>query len=259
MGSYLGKYAEYYNYIYANKPYKPEAAFVDACLQRHNIGEPPKLLELACGTGRHAFELEQLGYDILATDYSADLLQVARAAAESRGSTVAFELHDMRELQLDGRVFDGAYCLFDSIGYVQTNPAILQVLRNVHNALRSDGLLVLEFWHAAAMLRSYEPKRQARWSLPNGELTRSSRTTLHVDRQLAEVHYTLRETDASGRVVAELEETQLNRYFLVQEMALFLQTAGFAALEWMPAYQAGETIGLDTWHVMVVAQKVQQT
>ncbi len=257
MGSYLGKYAEYYNYIYANKPYKAEAAFVAACLQRHSVREGQKLLELACGTGRHAFALEQLGYEVLATDYSADLLEVARADAQSRGSAVAFELHDMRDLQLGGRVFDAAYCLFDSIGYVQTNQAILQVLRNVHSALRNDGLLVVEFWHAAAMLRSYEPEREARWSLPAGELLRSSRTALHVDRQLAEVHYTLRETDTSGRVVAELEETQLNRYFLVQEMALFLQEAGFAALEWMPAYQAGEAIGLDTWHVMVVAQKVQ--
>lgn len=254
MSSYLGKYAEYYNYIYANKPYKNEAAFVHACLQRNGAGGIQNLVELACGTGRHAFELEKLGYQILATDYSADLLAVAQAEAKRIASTVEFELHDMRDLKVD-RTFDAAYCLFDSIGYVQTNEAVLQVLRNVHSLVRDKGLLILEFWHAAAMLRGYEPVRQARWPLPAGELLRSSQTSLHVDRQLAEVHYTLREIDMAGNVVAELEETQLNRYFLVQEMALFLRQAGFSPREWLPAYQTDEAIGPDTWHIMVVAQK----
>ncbi|UYN88682.1 MAG: class I SAM-dependent methyltransferase [Anaerolineales bacterium] len=255
MGSYLGKYAEYYNHIYTNKPYSDEAAFVDACLRRNSKGETKALLELACGTGRHAFELENLGYQILATDYSEDLLAVARANAERAGSKVTFALHDMREAVPAPQKFDAVYCLFDSIGYVQTNDAVLQTLRNAHDALREDGLLILEFWHASAMLRGYEHERQARWPLPNGELLRTSRTTLHVVRQLAEVHYTLRETDAEGKLVAELQETQLNRYFLVQEMSLFLQQAGFCSLEWLPAYQAGETIGPDTWHIMVVARK----
>lgn len=255
MSSYLGKYAEYYNHIYANKPYKHEAAFLHDCLQRNSSGKTQQLLELACGTGRHAFELEKLGYQILATDYSADLLAVARAEAQRLGSAIVFEQQDMRELQVDGRVFDGVYCLFDSIGYVQTNEAVLQVLRNAHDTLRDRGLLILEFWHASAMLRGYEPERQARWPLPDGDLFRSSYTTLHVDRQLAEVRYTLREMDAGGNVVAELQETQLNRYFLVQEMKLFLQQAGFRSLECMPAYQTDQVIGPDTWHIMVVAQK----
>lgn len=254
MSSYLGKYAEYYNYIYANKPYQDEAAFVHNCLQRYSTGQTQALIELACGTGRHAFELEKLGYQILATDYSADLLAVAQAEAKRLASTIAFELHDMRNLQVD-RVFDAAYCLFDSIGYVQTNEAVLQVLRNAYRILRDKGLLILEFWHAAAMLRGYEPVRHARWPLPGGELLRSSHTTLHVDRQLAEVRYALRETDTAGHVIAEFEETQLNRYFLVQEMALFLQQAGFNVLDWLPAYQTDEAIGPDTWHIMVVAQK----
>ncbi|HRN51756.1 MAG TPA: class I SAM-dependent methyltransferase [Anaerolineales bacterium] len=255
MGSYVGKYAEYYNHIYANKPYKNEAAFVHTCLQRHTVGTTSSLLELACGTGRHALELEKLGYQILATDYSADLLAVAHSEAERHDSTVAFELQDMRELQLGGRTFDAAYCLFDSIGYVQTNQAVLQVLQNVHAALRPSGLLLLEFWHAAAMLRAYEPERQATWMLPNGELARKSRTTLHVERQLAEVSYSLRETAADGSLLSEIQETQWNRYFLVQEMALFLQSAGFEAVEWMPAYQIVGPIDMDTWHVMVVARR----
>ncbi|HSS98073.1 MAG TPA: hypothetical protein VLK33_13625, partial [Terriglobales bacterium] len=74
MSSYLGKHAEYYDTIYADKPYAQEAAVVHACMQNHSRGKTERLLELACGTGRHAFELEKLGYQIVATDYSKDLL-----------------------------------------------------------------------------------------------------------------------------------------------------------------------------------------
>jgi SAM-dependent methyltransferase len=253
MGSYLGKYAEFYNVIYANKPYAQEAEFVHASLQRHAHGPVQQLLELACGTGRHAAALAALGYSILATDYSADLLSVARANATA--ANVQFELQDMRALKLDGRQWDAVYCLFDSIGYVQTNAAVQQVLQNIHTALRPDGLCILEFWHAPAMLRGYEPHRQASWPLPGGgQLERSSDTRLDIERQVAEVHYTLRELAADGSLVTELEETQVNRYFLVQEMALFLESAGLTPLEWLAAYTPAP-ITLDTWHVMVVARK----
>jgi ubiquinone/menaquinone biosynthesis C-methylase UbiE len=128
VSSYVGKYAEYYNLIYADKPYKHEAEFVHRCIQRHSAGQTRRLLELACGTGRHARELEELGYAIIATDYSEDLLAVARNSAKAAGSRVEFRFGDMRSLEVGGEAFDAVYCLFDSIGYAQTNEAILSVL-----------------------------------------------------------------------------------------------------------------------------------
>lgn len=253
MSSYVGKYAEYYDLIYAEKPYAAEAAFIHDCIRRHSVGDTRRLLELACGTGRHALELEKLGYQIVASDYSQDLLAVARSRGLAAGSRVQFELQDMRQLSLGGETFDAVYCLFDSIGYVQTNAAVLSVLSNVREHLRSNGLFLFEFWHAAAMLRGYEPHRQRSWQLPNGLLERSSDTRLDVAKQLAEVSYQLKETRSDGSIV-EIEETQLNRFFLVQEMSLFLEQAGFEPLEWIPAYEGGE-ITPDTWHILAVARR----
>ena len=72
--SYIGRHAELYDLFYAEKPYAEEAKFVDACIQQFGEGASKKLLELACGTGRHALEMEKLGYKVIATDYSADML-----------------------------------------------------------------------------------------------------------------------------------------------------------------------------------------
>ncbi|MEX2160739.1 MAG: class I SAM-dependent methyltransferase [Anaerolineales bacterium] len=254
MSSYTGKHAEYYDVFYQDKPYAKEAAFVHQALQKHANGNYQRLLELACGTGAHAFELEKLGYEIVATDYSEDLLKVARRKAKERKSAVDFRLQDMRSLSIPDGPFDAVYCLFDSIGYVQTNAAIRAVLNGVHANLRAGGLFLFEFWHAAAMLRSFESSRMKRWNTVDGELIRKSSTRLDVARQLAEVTYDIDEVTSNGHS-AHLQETQVNRYFLVQEMAAFLESCDFEPLEFLPAYEGKAEITENTWHILAIARR----
>ena len=253
MVSYAGKHAEYYDIFYQEKPYATEAAFVHECLNRYKKGECKRLLELACGTGNHAFELEKLGYQIVAIDYSEDLLAVARSKAHKIGSQVDFRVQDMRELSLGNAAFDAAYCLFDSIGYVQTNTAFRQVLGGVHAHLRTDGLFIFEFWHAAAMLKNYEPKRERQWPIKDGKLIRVASTQLDVVKQLAKVTYDIDEIRNDG-TSSHLQETQVNRYFLLQEMAGFLESAGFDPIEWLAAYSWEQAINEDTWHILCIAR-----
>jgi SAM-dependent methyltransferase len=249
----VGRHAQYYDTIYAEKPYAKEAAYVAACIKRNEKINSNNLLELACGTGRHALELEKLGYKILATDYSRDLLAVAKEKARASGSSVEFKFRDMRNLELSKSDFDCVYCLFDSIGYVQTNEALLEVFKGAHSHLRSGGLFVVEFWHAAAMLRKYEPRRERQWQMGNSLLSRISSTKLDVEKQLAHVTYEFKEDQKDGTHFS-LEETQTNRYFLVQEFGMFLTEAGFEPLEWLPAYEAGP-ITEDTWHILSISRR----
>ncbi|MQC26249.1 MAG: class I SAM-dependent methyltransferase [Chloroflexi bacterium] len=254
MTSYLGKHAEYYDIIYKEKPYAQEAAFVQACIKRYGHGETQRLLELACGSGNHAFQLEQLGYSVLATDYSLDLLDVARKKAAQRASSVDFQLADMRTLELESPSFDAAICLFDSIGYVQTDAAIASVLSGVHRHLRPDGLIIFEFWHAPAMLSHYDPLRVRRWPMPNGELLRIATTQLLDQGNLAEVNYQIFEL-RDDHTYATLTETQVNRFFTVSEMDAFLRAADFRALDWLNGYTWDQELNDQTWHVLAVAQR----
>jgi SAM-dependent methyltransferase len=254
MSSYTGKHASYYDIFYQDKPYAAEAAFVHECIQKNTEGKTERLLELACGSGRHARELDKLGYEIVATDYSEDLLAVART--KSAEAQIDFRYQDMRTLSLPDAPFDAVYCLFDSIGYVQTNEAIRQVLSGVHRHLRQGGLFIFEFWHAAAMLRHYEPRRERKWQTAEGEIVRISTTRLDVPKQLATVHYDISETGNNGKS-HHLEETQTNRYFLVQEMSAFLEAADFEPLEWLTAYERHAPINESTWHVLAVARRME--
>lgn len=257
MVSYQGRHSELYDLFYSDKPYADEARFVHHCLQRYGDGQTHRLLELACGTGSHALELERLGYEVVATDYSEDMLACARRKASERLSRVDFRWQDMRALNLTDEPFDAAICLFDSIGYVVTNEALLQVLRGVHRHLRPNGLFVFEFWHAAAMLRSHEPLRVRRWVRPEGEVLRISQTQLECIKQLSRVTYSVYEL-RNDSTFSSFQEVQTNRYFLVQEMAAFLSACRFSPVKWCAGFSWGESIDEGTWHVVAVARRLPE-
>jgi SAM-dependent methyltransferase len=254
VSSYIGRHAELYDLFYAAKPYVDEAAFVHRCLQHYSTTPPLYLLELACGTGSHAIALEALGYKVVATDYSKDMLEIARFKAAQASSKVDFRCQDMRTLDLPQRPFDAAVCLFDSIGYVATNDALRQVICNVRDHLRSDGLFIFEFWHAGAMLKNFDPVRVRRWITARGEVLRISETALDVPQQLAHVAYSVYELNKDG-TFAKFTETQTNRYFLVQEMRALLQANGFLPLKWFAGFSDDEKITEETWHIVAVARR----
>jgi ubiquinone/menaquinone biosynthesis C-methylase UbiE len=254
MTSYLGRHAELYDLFYSDKPYDQEAKLVAELLSELEVPPPASLLELACGTGRHALEFERLGFSVVATDHSGDMLTRARHRAEKAGSHVEFQERDMRDLGQQESSFDAVVCLFDSIGYLQTNDAILQALRGAHRSLRRGGALVLEFWHAAAMLRAYDPVRVRRWDTPTGSILRVSETALDCARQTAQVSYQVIELGRDGSY-KELRESQANRYFLVQEMRALMDAAGFDASRWCAGFSREGEITADTWHVVVAARR----
>jgi SAM-dependent methyltransferase len=251
--SYIGRHAELYDLFYADKPYILEASFVQECLHRYGDGEFNRLLDIACGTGQHAIALNDLGFDIIGVDYSEDMIACARRKIKQRRS-LYFRVQDMRSLSVSEKPFDAITCLFDSIGYVATNEGLIKALNGVYDHLRPGGLFIFEFWHAGAMLRKYEPTRVRRWSTSGGDILRISETELICRDQLSKVTYTIYDLRDNG-TYSMLKESQINRYFLVQEIAGWLTRCGFTPLKWFAGFTDNENITEDTWHVVAVAQR----
>lgn len=254
MISYAGRHAELYDLFYSDKPYAAEAAFVDGCLREFSDGPRSRLLDVACGTGRHSFEFERLGYQVLGVDYSPDMLERGRQNAQARGSSVKFRLADMRELSLGEDSYDAVSCLFDSIGFARTTGGVLSALRGMHLHLRPGGLLVFEFWHGPAFLRHFDPVRVRRWRRPHGEVLRISETSIDFPSQLANVRYSVYELDHDHTYHA-FQESQTNRFFHVAEMSAYLAQAEFSPLKWFAGCSRDENISDQTWHVVAVARK----
>lgn len=255
--SYIGRHAELYDLFYASKPYSDEAAFVHACVQNYNP-DARNILELACGTGNHALLMEEYGYQIIASDYSSDMLAQARKKGQRKGSHVDFRQQDMRTLDVPERPFDVITCLFDSIGYVATNENIEAVLRNVYSHLALGGLFIFEFWHAGAMIRGYDPLRIRKWQTPEGEILRISETSIDYQKQLCHVAYSIYELNKDDSY-NKIQETQTNRFFLLQEMDLFLKNSGLTPVKWFSGFEENELITDETWHVVAIARKNGET
>jgi SAM-dependent methyltransferase len=105
-----------------------------------------RLLDVPCGQGRHAHLLAEAGFDVDGLDYSADLLE--RAKARGTGARLRYTRGDMRTLPARWTArFDAALNLFTSFGFF-VNPADdARVIREFARVLRPGGLLV---WHGGS-------------------------------------------------------------------------------------------------------------
>lgn len=253
QSSYLGRHAELYDLFYSDKPYSEEANFVHSCLEKYSLMPIETILELGCGTGTHSLFLEKFGYQILATDYSDDMLLHAMQKAQDANSSNRYRKQDMCSLDIPERPFDAIICLFDSICYATTNENFNRVINGVYTHLRAGGLFIFEFWNAPAMVSNYNPLRIKRWQLENSEVMRISEAQIDYRSQLYQVDYSIYEHRKNGTYIY-LSETQINRYFSLQEMSLFLTQAGFKPVRWLAGYKEDERITDETWNIICIAQ-----
>ena len=121
-----------------------ECDFVEAGLQRWMPGAR-RVLDIGCGTGRHALELAARGYDVTGIDPEPAMIAYAREQADYRGLTARFEIGALDRLSADGP-FDVAMCLMDTFRFVLADAAIMEHLQMVASRLAADGLYILDFW-----------------------------------------------------------------------------------------------------------------
>ena len=102
------------------------------------------VVELGCGTGSFTIEMAQKGYDIIGTDLSFEMLDIARRKAAEQGLDIMFLQQDMRELDL--------YCttgtivsVCDSINYLLEDEDVIETFRLVNNFLYPKGIFVFDF------------------------------------------------------------------------------------------------------------------
>ena len=258
MNTYQDLHAVYYDLVYATKPYAEEARFVVDHLEHLGAGpggSAPALLDLACGTGRHAVAFAALGYAVTGVDWSEDLLASARRNAASGRADARFVRQDMRALDLDRPPFTAITCLFDAIGYPLSNDGIVATLVAARRHLAPAGALAVEFLHAPAMLLHASPVSVRRFATPEGgELVRISESRLDHAAQVVRVSYDVIDLKPGDASYERSREVQENRFFSLEEMRALMASAGLEVESFVPAYAASEAIDDGTWHVLALAR-----
>ena len=117
-------------------------AEVNALVRLLELETPRKILDLACGFGRHTNRLAALGHTMTGIDITPGFLEIARQDAIRRNVEVQYQLGDMRGLTFENE-FDRVMIIFTAFGYF-TDEENYQVLINARNALKAGGLLIFD-------------------------------------------------------------------------------------------------------------------
>lgn len=125
------------------------------------LSPPPgsAILDVGCGTGRHAIEFAKRGYAVTGLDLSSEMLARAADKAEDAGVHVDWVRSDAARFSLPRR-FDAAVCLCEgSFGLLGTDDdpidQPLAILRNVARSLKPGAPTVFTVLSATAMIRRY--------------------------------------------------------------------------------------------------------
>jgi SAM-dependent methyltransferase len=249
------EYAQHYDLLYQDKDYAGEARFVARLLGRC-LGKPAEqteILDLACGTGRHAQELTRMGYRVEGSDLSADMVAVAVDRAKHLALPIRFYNESFQSCDRIGRKYDAVIAMFSAIDYLTAHQDIARSLGNIRGLLREDGVFVFDFWNGNAVLKNYSPVRVKR--VENGEraVVRVSRTSLDTISQIATINFDFTLLEA-GSIVREYSETHPIRYFFPQEMADLLAANGFEIVYRCPFLREDDPIEPDEWNLTYVGR-----
>jgi ubiquinone/menaquinone biosynthesis C-methylase UbiE len=215
-------FGEEYLALYPHRDESEAQHAVDMIANELGDKQVRRVLDLACGAGRHARPLSDRWWTV-GLDLSAVLLKVARGA-EPEGNYVR---GDMRALPFADRSFDMCVNLFTSFGYFESDAQHLRVLAEVARVVDIGGTFVLDFLNSKSVGRNLVARDQRK-----------------VGDQVVEQH---RKITDDGRFVqktislpnSDRKFIERVRLFSVDELEMMLEESGFSVYAKHGDYSGG--------------------
>lgn len=152
---------EYYHILYKHRDENEADLFIDKLVRFLNIPVQSKVLDLACGKGRHATVLHRYNLEVLGVDLSKNSIKEANEANNGAKPGLTFSVHDMRHT-IPNRKFDVVFNLFTSFGYFDTIHDNQQVINAIWSMLNPNGLLIIDFMNANKVINHLVSKEHKR-------------------------------------------------------------------------------------------------
>lgn len=143
----------YYKILYSNRSEEEAAHFIDSLLDFINLPERSRVLDLACGRGRHSIYLNEKGFNVVGIDLSNNSISDAKKHENAR---LHFLTEDMRSFDL-GVKFEAIFNLFTSFGYFESQEENKKVLQRILCHLKENGLFVMDYLNATKVERELIP------------------------------------------------------------------------------------------------------
>jgi SAM-dependent methyltransferase len=236
MAWYREWFGEEYLELYAHRDEGEAERHVDF-VESLFVGAPRRILDLACGTGRHTAALRRRGQRAVGVDLSPVLLAQSPALPRVMG--------DMRRLPFAGGSFDWVLNFFTSFGYFENEQENFRVLEEIARVLARDGRFLLDLMNLDATLSGLKEYEQ--WE--DGD--RRVEIRRWWDSQQRRINKRIR-LAAAGREPRTFLESV--RAYTREEVGIGLRWAGLEVTATFGSF-AGEAYGRESERLILVGRR----
>jgi len=242
-------YAQFYDMLYKDKDYESESNYIISLIKKYNP-EAKSILDLGCGTGRHAELFSNKGFIVLGVDQSKCMLN---EAMNRKNNNLDFIEGDVRFLKLDKK-FGVVTALFHVLSYQITNKDVESLIRTAYNHLNKNGLFIFDFWYGPAVIIQKPEVRIKELENDNIKFIRIAKPMIDFSRNVVKVCYKIFVVDKKNKTFLEHEESHPMRFFFDPELELFIENIGFkleSKFSWLKFEKPSE----NDWSVVWVVRK----
>jgi len=216
-----------------------------------NFDKTLKIIDIGCGTGRHAIELTKRGYSVTGIDLSLAQLKKAREKASAENLKIEFLQHDARNLPFEDR-FDVAIMVCEGgFPLMETDEMNFEILKNVSKALKKHAKFV--FTTLNGLFPLLNSINEFYDTVPEAGANYESKS---FDMITMRDHNVTTFTDDDGKsFTIECNE----RYYMPSEIVWLLKTLGFNKIEIfgakLGAFSRNDTLTKKDFEMLVIAEK----
>ena len=253
MSQIFDAYAVYYDLLYKEKDYKAETDYVGRLLEEKGI-ITGAILELGCGTGKHAEKFAENGYSVHGIDSSSEMIKKAKNRKPRHLSNkLHFEIGDICDFSIDKK-FDAVISLFHVASYMIKNEQLVAMFDTAAKHLNSGGIFIFDFWYGPGVMATPPEIRVKRLENEEVNVLRIAEPQIHPNENVVDVNYSILVKNKNEQKIIELNEIHQMRYLFIPEI-IFLSRPWFvtkAYFAWMKDIQPN----FRDWLCVTVLEKI---
>lgn len=254
MTANFDAYAAYYDLLYQDKDYNAETKYVHNLLVKYGLPTRGCLLELGCGTGKHADGFARLGYTVHGVDMSPAMVQAANERKQvDVAQQLQFTVGDVRDVRIP-KLFDAVISLFHVASYQIINADLISMFRTAAEHLKPGGVFLFDCWYGPAVLTDRPVVRVKRMQDEVVDLLCLAEPEMHPNENIVDVNYTVQVKKKGEPQITEFTEKHRIRYLFAPEVVLMLEMAGMRPLGKL-RWQSDKPTGFDSWFATFLAIK----